>query len=143
MYACYVLSLLPWPCGAVAVAHAGAADHGFSQRPGPLEVSGSHSTPCREPPCTCGESPGNFLCPAERQVIKEGLERSKVRNKAEGYIKRKNRDCLYSSRQCRICSVFFILAHFLIYQNPTGHKNIYFLSSQLKITKLQSFFNLG
>lgn len=58
--------LLPWPCAAVAAAHAGAAGRGSSQRPGPPEVSESHSTLCRGPPCTCGESAGNLPYPAGR-----------------------------------------------------------------------------
>lgn len=59
-------SVLPWPCVAVAAAHAGAGGRGSSQRPGPPEVSGSHSTLCRGPPCTCGESAGNLPYPAGR-----------------------------------------------------------------------------
>lgn len=59
-------SLLPWPCVAVAAVHAAAAGRGSSQRPGPPEVSGSRSTLCRGPPCTCGESAGNPPYPAGR-----------------------------------------------------------------------------
>lgn len=57
-------TVLPWPCAEVAAAHAGAAGRGSLRRPGPPEVSGSHSTLCRGPPCTCGESAGNLLYPA-------------------------------------------------------------------------------
>lgn len=70
---------LPWPCAAVAAARAGAADRGSLQRPGPPEVSGSHSTLCRGPPCNCGESAGNHLYPAGRGGEKYGFVSSRVK----------------------------------------------------------------
>lgn len=59
-------SCLPWPCAAVAAAHAEAVDHGSSRKRGPPEASASRSTLCRAPPCTCGESAGNLLYPEGR-----------------------------------------------------------------------------
>lgn len=71
--------ILPLPFAAVAAAHVGAADRGFSQKPGPQEVSGSHSTLCHGPPCTCEESAGNLPYPAGRGGEKDGLVISRVR----------------------------------------------------------------
>lgn len=69
--------LLPWPCAAVAAARAAVADRGSSQRPGPPEVSASHNTLCRGPPCICAESGGNPPCPAGEK------RRNKKRNKCK------------------------------------------------------------
>jgi len=83
---------LPWPCAAVAAARAGAAGRGSSRRPGPPEVSGSRSTPCRGPPCTCGESVENRPYPAggggKKRCIGE-IEGGGSRE--EGACKRKER----------------------------------------------------
>lgn len=76
----FSLLFLPWPCATVAAAHAGAAGRGSSRRPGPPEASGSHSTPCRGPPCTCGESAGNLPYPAGGGGGKDWL----VRLRTEG-----------------------------------------------------------
>lgn len=74
--------LLPWPCVAVVAAHAGVADRGSSQRPGPPGVSGSHNRLCRAPPCTCAESAGNPPYPAgERAGTKKGTNVSRPRAK--------------------------------------------------------------
>lgn len=84
----YFFHLLPWPCAAVAAAHAEAVDHDFSRRPGPLEVSGSHSTLFRGPPCTCGESVGNLPYPAGRRGENDGLVKVKV--KKEGCMEKEH-----------------------------------------------------
>lgn len=86
-----LLSFPPWPCAAAAAARSGAADRGSSQKPGPQEVSGSHNTLCREPPCTCAESAGNLPCPAGREkrnrlvgeIEGKGWRRTKTEIKAE------------------------------------------------------------
>lgn len=106
-------TVLPWPCAAVAAAHAGAAGRGSSRRPGPPEVSGSHNTPCRGPPCTCGESAGNLPYPAGRGGEKEmgwwdGGQRVKrggcvcMKNVSERRIWLKN---LCPCTVCCVCSV--------------------------------------
>lgn len=74
--------LLPWPCVAVVAAHAGVADRGSSQRPGPPGVSVSHNILCRAPPCTCAESAGNPPYPAgKRGGTKKGTNVSRPRAK--------------------------------------------------------------
>lgn len=89
-------TVLPWPCAAVAAAHAGAAGRGSSRRPGPLEVSGSHSTLYRGPPCTCGESAGNLPYPAGRGGEKDGL----VRWRAKGEERRVyGKECVRGEQQ--------------------------------------------
>lgn len=65
---------MPWPCVIAAAARAGAVGHGSLQRLGPLEVFGSHSRPCRGPPCIYGESGGNPLYPAGRRWFGETEE---------------------------------------------------------------------
>lgn len=81
-------NILPWPCAAVAAAHAEAADRGSSQRLGPPEVSGSHNTLCHGPPYTCGESAGNLPYPAGRGGVEDGLERFTVKVKESSVCKR-------------------------------------------------------
>lgn len=78
--------LLPWPCVAVVAAHAGVADRGSSQRPGPPGVSVSHNILCRAPPCTCAESAGNPPYPGgERGGTKKCIEtKGKVQGEDDG-----------------------------------------------------------
>lgn len=75
--------VLPLPSAAAAAVHAAAAVRGSSQRLGLLEVSESHNTPCRGPPCTCWESAGNLLCPAGEEGENDSLEGWRVRGGEE------------------------------------------------------------
>lgn len=75
--------VLPLPSAAAAAVHAAAAVRGSSQRLGLLEVSESHNTPCRGPPCTCWESAGNLLCPAGEEGENDSLEGWRARGGEE------------------------------------------------------------
>lgn len=75
--------VLPLPSAAAAAVHAAAAVRGSSQRLGLLEVSESHNTPFRGPPCTCWESAGNLLCPAGEEGENDSLEGWRARGGEE------------------------------------------------------------
>lgn len=104
-------SVLPWPCAAVAAAHAGAAGRGSSQRPGPREVSGSHNTLCRGPPYTCAESAGTLPYPAGREEEKDGLVSSRAKGRREYNIKSLSRKkCIEKNTEdySPACCVFLL-----------------------------------
>lgn len=102
---------MPWLCAAVAAAHAGAAGHGSSQRPGLLEVSGSHNTLCRGPPCICAESAGTLPYPAGREEEKDGLvsSRAKGEERRQYDIKSVSRKkCTEKNKSTVQHAVFFV-----------------------------------